>query len=152
MVGCEICPILKSHNDGKDVQVFETKYWRGVLDSDQRSLGKMFITLLEHRESLSDLSSEQSAELFRIMRGLEIALREVYQPTHFNWQCLMNLAVEAGQSTHVHWHLHPRYDRSVTVSNEVFHDGNKEKIVHKVSHEILEKIREDIADNLTFDN
>jgi len=150
MSDCEICPILKTHNGGQDVQVFETKHWRGVLDSDQRSLGKMFITLLEHRGAMADLSDEQSAELFMVMRGLERAINQAYQPTHFNWLCLMNNAVRDGQPTHVHWHLHPRYDSERVVEGEVFNDGVKDKAQHLVDRELLEKIRNQIVDNLSL--
>lgn len=147
---CEICPILETHNDDQDVQVFETPHWRGVLDSDQRSLGKMFVTLLEHRESMADLSNEQAADLFTCMRGLEGAISRAYQPTHFNWLCLMNNAVRDGQPTHVHWHLHPRYDVERTVAGEVFHDGVKDKTPHPVDRKTLEQIRDEITRNLSF--
>lgn len=145
MSSCEICPILKTHNDGQDVQVFETVHWRGVLDKNQRSLGKMFITLLEHRESMADLSEEQAAELFIVMRGLEHAINQAYRPTHFNWLCLMNNAIRDGQPTHVHWHLHPRYGGQRKVGGEVFYDGVKDKTPHVVSPEVLGQIRDDIC-------
>ena len=148
MIECEICPILQTHNDGQDVVVFEGEHWRAVLDPDQRSLGKMFISLLEHRESMADLTIEQSTELFLTMSRLERAILRAYSPTHFNWLCLMNNAVAAGQSTHVHWHLHPRYSEDRMVAGEAFADGVDAKTPHPTSREVLKQICLDIVDRL----
>lgn len=141
---CEICPILTTRNDGTDVTVIETLYWRAVLDADQRYLGKMFVTLLEHKESVSDLSGEQWRDLHELMKALERAVGRAFQPSHFNWACLMNNAVVAGQPTHVHWHLHPRYTAPVTFADEVFDDTEltppKRRTTHPTTPEVLQGI------------
>lgn len=149
MTNCEICPILTSHNDGKDVQVFETNYWRVVLDADQRFLGKSFVTLLEHKESVSDLSSEEWRDLHTVMLRLEVSVKAAFGPSHFNWSCLMNNAVVAGQSTHVHWHMHPRYARSTEFAGEIFYDTElfppKERSAHVVTRDVLLQIMQAMA-------
>ena len=141
---CEICPILATHNDGADVTVQETRYWRAVLDGDQRYLGKMFVTLLEHKESVSDLSDEEWRDLHALMKALERAIGRAFRPSHFNWSCLMNNAVVAGQPTHVHWHLHPRYTSPVVFAGEVFEDTEltppKHRTIHLASPEVLRRI------------
>ena len=149
MENCDVCNVLETHNNGRDVEVMQTDSWRAVLDEDQRSLGKMFVTLLEHKPNLESLSREDAAELFVVMQALERQIKNAYNPSHFNWQCLMNLAIEAGQETHVHWHLHPRYDSPVDVDGEVFHDGVKNKTAHIVNREKLVKIRQDILGETT---
>ncbi|MFZ1258373.1 MAG: hypothetical protein WAQ25_02790 [Candidatus Saccharimonas sp.] len=40
MNNCEICPILATHNNGKDVLIIETKKWRVVLDPNQQFFRK----------------------------------------------------------------------------------------------------------------
>lgn len=146
---CEICPILTSHNDGKDVSVLETRYWRVVLDGDQRVLGKSFVTLLEHKESLSDLSIEEWRDLHDIMKRLEASTIKAFSASHFNWSCLMNDAVVAGQPTHVHWHMHPRYTQPVEFAGETFYDTElfppKERSTHVVPHGILLQIVQAMA-------
>lgn len=149
---CEICPILASRNDGKDVLVIETAYWRAVLDGDQRVLGKMFVTLLEHRPTLTDLSPEEWQDLHGLIKNLERAIGAAFSPSHFNWSCLMNNAVVAELPTHVHWHLHPRYKAPVTFAEEVFHDTElyppKERTQHPVSRQVLQAIASTIQSYL----
>lgn len=144
MTGCEICPILATRNDGADVTVLETEHWRAVLDGDQRTLGKMFVTLRAHKASISDLVADEWGDLHWVMRQLEGAVDGVFQPSHFNWSCLMNNAIVANQPTHVHWHLHPRYTQPARFGGEAFHDTElyppKERTTHPVSPEMLHNI------------
>jgi diadenosine tetraphosphate (Ap4A) HIT family hydrolase len=144
MSDCEICPILATRNNGKDVTVLETEHWRAVLDSDQRMLGKMFVTLRTHKGTIGELTVVEWAELHEVMRQLERAVGDAFQPSHFNWSCLMNNAVVAEQPTHVHWHFHPRYKTSVEFAGEVFLVTElyppKERTTHPISQELLHTI------------
>ena len=152
MTNCEICPILASHNDGKDVQVIETDVWRVVLDPNQRFLGKSFVTLLDHKQALSDLSSADWQDFHTLVQRLEGALRSAFAPNHFNWSCLMNIAAMNGQETHVHWHIHPRYAAPVSFSGEVFEDTQwypiTENVDHVVSRDVLEEVAKEIRAHL----
>ena len=149
---CEICPILATHNGGQDVQIIQTAKWRVVLDSNQQVLGKAFVTLLEHKTSLSDLDEEDWRDFELLVKRLESAVRQAFLPSHFNWSCLMNIAAMNGQETHVHWHVHPRYARPVAIANEVFEDMSwypqKEKIDHIVGKEVLQAIADSIRKSL----
>ncbi len=64
----------------------------------------------------------------------------------------MNLAAMSVQETHVHWHIHPRYDKPITIANETFEDTQwyprKEKIDHLVDKEVLQVVAEKIRENL----
>jgi diadenosine tetraphosphate (Ap4A) HIT family hydrolase len=152
MNNCEICAILATHNDGKDVQVIETEKWRVVLDPNQQFIGKAFVTLLEHKASLSDLDTEDWKDFEALVKRLESALKKAFQPNHFNWSCLMNIAAMNGQETHVHWHIHPRYDKPITIAGETFEDTQwyprKERTDHIVGITVLQKIAEKIKENL----
>lgn len=152
MPGCEICPILATRNNGADVTVLETEYWRAVLDSDQRTLGKMFVTLRAHKASISDLTANEWTELRQVMQQLERAAATAFRPSHFNWSCLMNNAVVANQPTHVHWHFHPRYRQPSQFDGETFHDTElyppKDRTTHPVSPEMLHSIAAVIQSHL----
>lgn len=150
MSNCEICPIVATHNGGKDVQIFESKHWRVVLDSNQQFLGKAFVTLLEHKQAVSDLNRAEWEDLRSVMQTLEAAIKKAFQPSHFNWSCLMNIAAMKGQQTHVHWHLHPRYAEAVTINEQTFEDTQwyprKEKTDHSVDAETLHIVRAKIKE------
>lgn len=148
-MGCEICPILATQNHKTDVIVFETECWRVVLDANQRFLGKCFVTLLEHKESISDLSTNEWQDLHSVMQRLEKGVKGAFHPSHFNWECLMNNAIIANQPTHVHWHLHPRYNKPIEFGGDIFYDTElyppKERTSHTVSRDILEQIKQAIT-------
>ena len=141
---CEICPILETKNSHTDEVIYETAYWRVVLDPDQRTLGKMFITLLEHKEAISALDDAEWLDLHTVMQQLEGKIMAAFQPSHFNWQCLMNNAIVADRPTHVHWHLHPRYKKPIVFAGETFIDAElfppKKRTPHVVSRDILKQI------------
>ncbi len=81
----------------------ESTYWRLVLNTNQNLLGKCFLVLRRHVESVTALSAaEWSAlqpEIARATHILEVAFR----PDHFNYAFLQN------QDRHVHLHILPRY-------------------------------------------
>lgn len=152
MSNCEICPILATHNNGNDIQIIETERWRVVLDPNQQFLGKAFVTLLKHKSSLSDLDESDWADFEKLVKRLESALKKAFRPNHFNWSCLMNLAAMSDQETHVHWHIHPRYNKPIAVGGETFEDTQwyprKEKSDHIVASEVLQTIAKEIKISL----
>lgn len=146
---CEVCEVQKQNDP--DLILFENDDWVIVLrPDDQLYLGKSVVSLKEHRPTLSDLSDEQWLSFAECSRWLETHMNEAFQPTHFNWQCLMNLGVAHGV-THVHWHCVPRYDREVEFAGETFVDadwpkavqmmGEKRQVSREVLHEIAEMVR-----------
>lgn len=148
MNDCEICPILSSRNDGEDVLIAQTDKWRVVLDPNQRFLGKSFVTLLEHKESLSDLDSADWRDFEVLVKRLELAIKKAFQPNHFNWSCLMNMAAMNAQQTHVHWHIHPRYNQTIVVSGETFEDKQWYPQIKKIDHIVDKKVLQVIADKI----
>lgn len=64
----------------------------------------------------------------------------------------MNIAAMGYQETHVHWHIHPRYNTPISVGGELFEDTQwypgKEKADHIVDSETLQTIAQEIRTNL----
>ena len=59
-----------------------------------------------------------------LVKALEKAIRKSLGATMFNWSCQMNHAYrESIPNPHVHWHVRPRYGRSVRVGGMVFRDA-----------------------------
>lgn len=152
---CEICPLLVGQTAADDNVIFQTERWVAVLDKNQCYLGKSFITLRQHKETLSDLDEADWMELHHVIRQLERAVKEAFGADVCNWECLMNNAVKAGQPTHVHWHLHPRYLAGATFAGEEFPDPkwprHLEDAVHIVSDETFHKIMQALRSRLTRD-
>ena len=66
-------------------------------------LGKCFLTLNRHEESVSDLSETEWLDLHRQLKRTTKALTEAFAPDHFNYAFLQN------QDKHVHFHVIPRF-------------------------------------------
>ena len=152
---CEICPLLVGQTAADDNVILQTERWVAVLDKNQCYLGKSFITLRQHKETLSDLDEADWMELHHVIRQLEQAVKGAFGADVCNWECLMNNAVKAGQPTHVHWHLHPRYLGGATFTGEEFPDPkwprHLESAVHMVSDEIFYEIMQALRSRLTRD-
>lgn len=118
-IGCDLA------RNVADVQLaHEGKYWKVILSRDQQYLGKSFVTLKRHAESLSEIEPNEAAEFYEIVKTFEKTVNEAWSPTHFNWSCLMNNAAdpESEDRFHVHWHAIPRYDSTRTIQDIEFID------------------------------
>lgn len=149
---CEICPLLVGQTAADDNVILQTERWVAVLDKNQCYLGKSFITLRQHKETLSDLDEADWTELRQVIRQIERAVKEAFSADVCNWECLMNNAVRAGRPTHVHWHLYPRYLGGATFAGEDFPDPkwprHLESGEHRVSEELFGKIVLAVQENL----
>lgn len=117
---CDTCCNIAS----KDNLIFETVFWRVILAADQAYLGRSFVTLKNHKESLSELSSDEWDDfrilVNRIENGYEKALNS---GRPFNWACMMNNAYKEPEPTpHVHWHVRPRHSESISVGSTEYID------------------------------
>ncbi len=103
---------------------FETKHWRVFLSGDQSYLGRIFIFLNRHAESISELTKEEWIDLLEMMKKFESAALKAFGARLFNWSCLMNNAFqEKNPKPHVHWHCRPRYDEQVEFAGLTFIDS-----------------------------
>ena len=104
---------------------------------------------------MSDLDEVDWTELPQVIRQIEQAVKAVFGADVCNWECLMNNAVKAGQSTHVHWHLYPRYLGGATFAGEEFPDPkwprHLEDAVHMVGDETFREIMQALRSRLAGD-
>ena len=152
---CEICPFLVDQSAGDENVLMQTDRWVSVLDPNQSYLGKSYVTLREHKETISDLDAVDWGELHIVMSSLEGAIKRAFGASVANWECLMNNAVMANQPTHVHWHLYPRYLGGAVFEGVEFPDekwprhseGVKRIVEPEVFAKIAGKIREELHGN-----
>lgn len=149
---CEICPLLVGQTAADDNVILQTERWVAVLDKNQCYLGKSFITLRQHKETLSEPDEADWTEFHQVIRQIEQAVKAAFGADVCNWECLMNNAVKAGRPTHVHWHLYPRYLGGTIFAGEEFPDPkwprHLESGEHRVSEELFGKIVLAVQENL----
>lgn len=149
MMQCEVCHIQQLNMP--EMILYENENWTVVLrDDDQEYLGKSVVSLKGHTATISQLSDQQWLAFADASRWLEQHIMAAFQPTHFNWQCLMNLGAAEGV-THVHWHCTPRYREPVVLADETFVDQRWPKscrsvlrrpVEPKLAIQIANKIKE----------
>jgi len=84
---CTWCNLTDSE---KRYLLIDSKYWDVYLADKQDYIGRCILVLKRHSESLSQLNSEEWAELKVLIEKLEIAITNSLGANLFNWSCLMN--------------------------------------------------------------
>jgi diadenosine tetraphosphate (Ap4A) HIT family hydrolase len=118
-MNCTICHLLTTDSDRI---IHESALWRVVINPNQEYIGRLYITLKAHRSSLGTITPTEWHEFTQLTAWLESTLTGLFQPTHFNWLCLLNDAIRDQESPHVHWHLIPRYATPILFQEQTFHD------------------------------
>lgn len=148
---CDGCEALKEPKH----QIIQTDYWAVGLSNNQAYFGRAFVTLKEHKASLSALNDEEWQDFEQLVRKLEKAYKEVYGAEPLNWGCYMNNAFRTQPyNPHVHWHIYPRYKKPPELNGEVFddplfgefYDNDAERIV---SDEVVEQIASKLSQYLS---
>ena len=83
--------------------IFDSFYWRTVLNRNQNLLGKCFIALRRHADAVIELTTDEWTDLHGQISRLSHSLDAVFRPDHVNLAFLQN------QDRHVHLHVIPRY-------------------------------------------
>jgi diadenosine tetraphosphate (Ap4A) HIT family hydrolase len=145
---CKICKVLEQPNPGR---IYSGEYWEIILAFDQGYLGRCFVTLKQHKGSLSELSAEEWQEFISLNKRYEEAVKKAFGAKLSNWTCLMNDAFKTEPyQPHVHWHCRPRYDEPVILNDVAFTDPDfghhydrqhKQMVDPEIIKEIAEKIR-----------
>ena len=109
-----------------------TDLWRVRLHPKQAHLGACIVYTARHVLNVSNLSSAEFSEFGVIMARLDQSLERAFGAVLLNYSCWMNYAFRADDpnppcqngvpSPHVHWQIHPRYDRDVEVDGLRFED------------------------------
>ncbi len=90
--------------------------WVYRLSPSQFLLGVGVLVHKEHKEGLTSLSGADMTEALAIIKSIEVALKRSFSPDWFNYLQTNNSV------RHFHFHIIPRYQRSVEFEGEVFHD------------------------------
>lgn len=149
-VKCDYCSELRSRNYGSFI--FQTEYWIIFLAPNQSNIGTCVVALKRHYGSLAGLKPEEWMDFGEIVQKLEVALKNAFDPTLFNWESLMNVDyLKNHPDPHVHWHFIPRYNHEIKFGDLIFGDPDfghmKHRPLLKIPISIREKIIEKIKEN-----
>ncbi len=151
---CDACEFLKAPN--KKTQILETEYWNmGIDNRNHAYLGRAYVSLKQHKGSLSELSQAEWDDFHAIVKTLEKAYKSAFGAEPLNWGCFMNHAFRTKPfNSHVHWHIYPRYETAPVIDGITFedplfgefYDNNAERFVdEKVVEHIATRLRQNIG-------
>jgi len=119
---CDACDFLS--NPTSETQILDTQYWSVGIDGKNHAyLGRAYVTLKEHKPSLSNLSQNEWDDFQDIVSKLEKAYKKAFGAEPLNWGCFMNHAFRTEPfNPHVHWHIYPRYKTDYVIDDITFDD------------------------------
>lgn len=119
---CEFCQLNLTKNE---YVLFDGSCWILYLADNQNYPGRCIMPLKRHASSLSDLTSEEWTELHKIIKALELVMKEELGASNCNWTCLMNGGYsKKPYNPHVHFHIIPRYFNENSIADPSFIDEN----------------------------
>ncbi len=124
--------------------IFETLYWTICLRTDdQEYLGRAVVVCKRAVASIPELTADEWSDLQQVMKKYEYACVNGLGATMFNWTCLMNEAYQHQlPDPLVHWHVRPRYAKSVKIGGETFTD---ERFGHHYERKTDRAVSDDVA-------
>lgn len=99
-----------------DLLIIETDYWRWSVRPIQCTLGAGILSLKRPAETMSELTSEEGADLVAIIKVIESTLKKAFNMEKMNYIMLMMVDL------HIHYHVVPRYSKELTFADKCFKD------------------------------
>ena len=96
--------------------ITETRCWRWSLRPIQCTLGAGILSLKRPAETMSELTTEEGADLIKIIKIIEPALKNAFKTEKINYLMLMM------KDFHIHYHVLPRYPSDMEFAGHTFKD------------------------------
>lgn len=127
----------------------EYRHWKVLLRKLDNTLGNCFAITKEHRQYMSEVTSEEMAEFAEVSKDLEGALKASFNYDSINYLVLMRY------DKHVHYHIIPRYEKSRQFAGQEWVDDGFPGLLgvnfepkEPRPLEVLLKVKEEIQKNI----
>jgi diadenosine tetraphosphate (Ap4A) HIT family hydrolase len=136
-----MCKECQDQVDVRDI-VDTWHQWHVVINYSQNYLGKVMLVLKRHEPDVTNLTDDEQAEFWVLLRLIKESLIKLFQPDHFNYSFLMN------QDRHVHLHVIPRYANPREFAGQVFTDGRLGDHYRLTRNMVAIEVRQQLAEAL----
>ena len=130
-----------------ELKIYETDYWIWSLRPVQATLGAGILSLKRECAIFSELKQEEFSDLNNIIKVIEKTLKKTFNYDVMNYLMLMM------QDKQVHYHVVPRYERTIDYVKLSWKDSGWPGVPDLAGDEmeinILHEIRDAIKENLT---
>jgi len=106
--GCVFCN-CQQRADEQEYILHRDRHWFVILNHYPYNGGHLLLVLNRHCGSLTECTGEEVADMSRLLKAMERALRDVYQPHGINCGYNGGAAAGAGIPGHFHVHMLPRW-------------------------------------------
>lgn len=118
--GCDVC---RSVDSPESWIIFRSEFWGVDLAPDQRYLGRVYITTLDHVPDVPSLGKARWLDYYEVLCQYEALVKRVFGATHLTYATLMNHGYRSNPPhPHVHTHVRPRYRSPVDFAGVKFKD------------------------------
>lgn len=140
--GCPLCKAFKARHDSvKNLIVYRGKTCFVVLNKFPYNSGHAMVCPNRHIAELAALTSEESAELFDLVRTSTRIIKQVIKPHSFNLGMNIGEGSGAGIPEHLHMHIVPRWNGDTSFMMVL----GKTKVVSVPLEPIYEKLKKAFA-------
>lgn len=130
--------------------IYKSKYWTWSIRPIQSTIGAGILSLNRAAESMSELTEDEGKDLVNMLKVIEGTLFRAFNCNKFNYIMLMMV------DYHVHYHVIPRYAKSVEFADEVYSDKvwPKPPILDgdEMPTDMLNIVKEYLISNISGDN
>ncbi|KZX16023.1 hypothetical protein [Methanobrevibacter filiformis] len=146
---------FKNQKDYYGDLIIATDYWNLYLAHIQRYLGTCVLKLNSKTLHLKELTSNEWKDFNSLVKIVEETIMVSFNPLLFNWACFNNGAFKDNinsninnQNIHLHWHVHPRYDKIAIFKGVEFDDPDFGKPPQLSKREISEDLRGEMINTI----
>ena len=108
--------------DYKNFLIKEYKHWILLLRNEQVTLGSMVLIEKDFKKEYGNISTNSHLEFGSIIKNLEVTLKKLFSYKKINYLMLMMVDPE------VHYHVIPRYSKSLLFNKKSFLDTGWPKL------------------------
>ena len=132
----------------EELKIYETEYWVWSLRPIQATLGAGILSIKRECPTFGELKQEEFSDLNNIIKVIENTLKKIFNYDIMNYLMLMMLDKQ------VHYHVIPRYGKSVEFVGQSWIDSSWSGVPNLAGDTLdmdqLSKIATKIKDNLVL--
>jgi ATP adenylyltransferase len=107
---CIFCDALASSSNQKSLVCYRGRNFFVILNKYPYSSGHLMVVPNKHIDSLAKISSEESMEMWDLIKKAVQILKKRFNPSGFNLGMNVGKAAGAGVKDHIHLHIVPRWE------------------------------------------
>lgn len=113
----EIAMFYKKFNIN-EFHIYESEFWVWSVRPSQVTIGSGVLSLKRECSTFSEVTEEEFSDLKNIIEVIENTLKKTFNYDIMNYLMLMMV------DNHVHYHVIPRYKKTINFSDTIWKDSN----------------------------